>query len=220
MTKKEKTVGRNPINDIALINNSYVSGNHAILKQLDDGLIEITDLNSKNGTWVNGEKMTGTFKVRITDIIEFANAEVDLTKHFDYDSTKISLDFTQEFEKLRNIDDLFDKKKKEINANYTNKLLIVRAIAILVAYLIIYKLLPIEDQAIKMGLIAIFGLFSSQISFGKDKLEKDLLDWKIKKGQEYCCPNRKCKVALKESWIDYQLSSKGCFKCKAKYFKD
>ena len=49
------TIGRNEDNDIQ-INNMAVSGNHArITRDQDDYYIE--DLNSTNGTFVNGEKI-------------------------------------------------------------------------------------------------------------------------------------------------------------------
>ena len=50
------SIGRNPGNAIQL-NDSKASGNHADLF-VSDGRFTITDMNSSNGTFVNGEKIT------------------------------------------------------------------------------------------------------------------------------------------------------------------
>ena len=56
LTQEETTIGRKPDNDIH-IDNLAVSGRHAkILTILNDSFIE--DLDSTNGTFVNGEKIT------------------------------------------------------------------------------------------------------------------------------------------------------------------
>jgi pSer/pThr/pTyr-binding forkhead associated (FHA) protein len=56
LDKEVVTIGRKPDNDIH-IDNLAVSGNHAkVLTILNDSFIE--DLNSTNGTYVNGDKIT------------------------------------------------------------------------------------------------------------------------------------------------------------------
>lgn len=51
-----KTIGRNSSCDIVFQNND-VSSLHATLIKLPDGIVEIRDSDSKNGTFVNGEKI-------------------------------------------------------------------------------------------------------------------------------------------------------------------
>ncbi|MFZ4478318.1 MAG: FHA domain-containing protein [Rhodoferax sp.] len=53
LTKDRTTLGRRPYNDI-VIDNLAISGEHAVL-QLVDGDIHLEDLNSTNGTYVNGK---------------------------------------------------------------------------------------------------------------------------------------------------------------------
>ena len=56
MTKERYTVGRLPDNDVR-IDNAAVSGHHGlIINILNDSFLE--DLNSTNGTYVNGERIT------------------------------------------------------------------------------------------------------------------------------------------------------------------
>lgn len=53
LTKDRTTLGRRPYNDI-VIDNLAVSGEHAVLQLGQDGIF-IEDLNSTNGTYVNGK---------------------------------------------------------------------------------------------------------------------------------------------------------------------
>ena len=56
MTKERYTVGRLPDNDVR-IDNPAVSGHHSlIINILNDSFLE--DLNSTNGTYVNGQAVT------------------------------------------------------------------------------------------------------------------------------------------------------------------
>jgi len=53
LTKDRTTLGRRPYNDI-VIDNLAVSGEHAVL-QMEGGEVYLEDLNSTNGTYVNGK---------------------------------------------------------------------------------------------------------------------------------------------------------------------
>ena len=53
LTKDRTTLGRRPYNDI-VIDNLAVSGEHAMV-QLSGGAVYLEDLNSTNGTYVNGK---------------------------------------------------------------------------------------------------------------------------------------------------------------------
>lgn len=66
------TVGRNQDNDLCLLNDT-VSGQHAELF-LVDGELFVRDLNSTNGTLLNGRKSTSVTALREGDILHFGNA--------------------------------------------------------------------------------------------------------------------------------------------------
>ena len=53
LTKDRTTLGRRPYNDI-VIDNLAVSGEHAVL-QMTGSVVHLEDLNSTNGTYVNGK---------------------------------------------------------------------------------------------------------------------------------------------------------------------
>ena len=70
---KELTIGKLSDNDI-VINNAMVSRHHAKIVMDKSGHCEIVDLNSKNGTYVNGRKVRGAHSVEPGDRIMVANA--------------------------------------------------------------------------------------------------------------------------------------------------
>jgi hypothetical protein len=73
LKNSEITVGRLPDNVIQ-IEHASVSGHHAILK-LEELDYVVTDLESTNGTRVNGEKVTKQ-KLRRNDILRLGNIEL------------------------------------------------------------------------------------------------------------------------------------------------
>jgi pSer/pThr/pTyr-binding forkhead associated (FHA) protein len=75
LTKERTTLGRRPYNDI-VIDNLAVSGEHAVFV-LRDGQVSIEDLNSTNGTYVNG-KAVREAQVGPQDLIEIARYKLRL----------------------------------------------------------------------------------------------------------------------------------------------
>src|ERR1700683_2224964 len=70
-------IGRTPDNDIALADLD-VSRHHAELRRNPDGSFEIIDLNSHQGTYVNGERITHTMLTE-QDIISIGHATFRLS---------------------------------------------------------------------------------------------------------------------------------------------
>jgi pSer/pThr/pTyr-binding forkhead associated (FHA) protein len=65
------SIGRSPGNDIALTWDSEVSRLHAELERLGDGWTVADDGLSRNGTYVNGERIAGRRLLRDGDILRF-----------------------------------------------------------------------------------------------------------------------------------------------------
>ena len=73
-------IGRSASNDLVL-SNPKVSGNHATLVVQDNEMsATLKDLNSTNGTYVNGRRITGETVVRPTDVLRFGNEETSLQR--------------------------------------------------------------------------------------------------------------------------------------------
>lgn len=73
LTKDRTTLGRRPYNDI-VIDNLAISGEHAVL-QLSGSEVHLEDLNSTNGTYVNG-KAAKKQLLRNGDLIEVGKYKI------------------------------------------------------------------------------------------------------------------------------------------------
>jgi len=67
-------LGRAPSNDICFENDS-VSGHHAEIYHLPDGTFQICDLDSTNGTWVNGQRVR-TKTLNNSDVVELGEVRL------------------------------------------------------------------------------------------------------------------------------------------------
>ena len=77
LTKQRTSIGRNKNSQI-VINNNTVSKDHAIIEFDEDYNATIKDLNSSNGTFVNGQKLkTVPLKLRNGDKIKFGKYEIE-----------------------------------------------------------------------------------------------------------------------------------------------
>jgi len=68
------TIGRDPANDLVLMD-EQVSRQHAQIRQETGGAV-IYDLNSTNGTFVNGKRITGPCPLRPGDVIAVGDTEL------------------------------------------------------------------------------------------------------------------------------------------------
>ena len=77
LTKQRIYIGRNKNSQI-ILNNSTISKDHAIIEFDEDYIATIKDLNSSNGTFVNGEKLKNTpMRLRSGDKITFGRDETE-----------------------------------------------------------------------------------------------------------------------------------------------
>ena len=67
-------LGRVPDNDLRFDNDS-VSGHHAEVHHLPDGTFQIRDLDSTNGTWVNGQRVHA-HPLRNGDVVELGEVRL------------------------------------------------------------------------------------------------------------------------------------------------
>jgi pSer/pThr/pTyr-binding forkhead associated (FHA) protein len=88
LTKDKTTLGRRPYNDI-VIDNLAVSGEHAVLQMIGTE-VYIEDLNSTNGTYING-KAVKKQQLRANDVVEVGKYKIKFLadEHQDYEKTMI-----------------------------------------------------------------------------------------------------------------------------------
>ena len=80
LTKPRTTLGRRPYNDI-VVDHLAVSGEHAIFVLHPDG-VEVQDLHSTNGTYVNGKAIVSQ-RVKPEDLIEIGRYVIQLKRGAD-----------------------------------------------------------------------------------------------------------------------------------------
>jgi pSer/pThr/pTyr-binding forkhead associated (FHA) protein/V8-like Glu-specific endopeptidase len=73
-------IGRSSTNDI-VIGDVTVSSQHAIITILDTKEVRIKDLNSTNGTFVNGKRITGETGITASDTVKAGNSTLDWVKY-------------------------------------------------------------------------------------------------------------------------------------------
>lgn len=78
---KVVTIGRSSENNVT-INNSFVGRHHCQIVQHDNGTFSIVDLDSKNGTFVNGQRVNGEAPLRLGDSVRIAQIEVPWQQYF------------------------------------------------------------------------------------------------------------------------------------------
>src|SRR6202162_3456916 len=121
MNKERYTIGRLPDNDIR-IDNPAVSGHHSlIINILNDSFLE--DLNSTNGTYVNGKLIkkhamqhgdvitVGHHQLRFVDSQEDGEAEQD-----EFEKTMVITPSTQGEERIRRVGVAVDQAAKAVAA--------------------------------------------------------------------------------------------------------
>ncbi|MDR0546378.1 MAG: FHA domain-containing protein [Dysgonamonadaceae bacterium] len=77
---KTVKIGRSSANDI-VISDTTVSSQHALISILDTKEVKIKDLNSTNGTFVNGRRITAETSITANDLIKVGNATLDWLKY-------------------------------------------------------------------------------------------------------------------------------------------
>lgn len=75
------TIGRLDTNDVTLTDMS-VSREHAQIIRFDDGTYSITDLNSLNGTYVNGQRINGTATLNENDSVRIGETTLPWKEYF------------------------------------------------------------------------------------------------------------------------------------------
>ncbi len=62
-------IGRDGDNTIPIADDTYLSGHHAVIS-LDDGRVVVDDLASRNGTYLNGSRISERRTVKVGDRIQ------------------------------------------------------------------------------------------------------------------------------------------------------
>lgn len=227
-----RTIGRDSSNDVVIPNND-ISSNHARVTNLGNDQFEIVDLGSLNGTFVNGYRIlkvciSANDELRISqnpgkviDLASLFNLQKNAPKHIKTDES----DFVEEFARLKEIYDNYQKTRIRINKNHQLKTSIIRAVftfAPLVIFKVIISSMDPADQAGFASNFIVFSVLGSTIGVAAtgnmspiEKISQLDEEFKVK----YVCPNPKCRRPLgMVPWTNYYNQGL-CGFCKAKYSK-
>ena len=70
------TVGRGEENDV-ILGDRWISRNHAMLQSMDNGEVYLIDLGSRNGSFINGRRVSVPVTLRNGDHLTFGQTELD-----------------------------------------------------------------------------------------------------------------------------------------------
>lgn len=225
-----KTFGRASDNDVKY-SETDISGHHARVTMIDTVTFLVEDLNSSNGTFVNGyriNKSTISLKdeLRLSQYTIVNLAEIfNLKKQNTQQPKSDPKDFIQEFEALRSVWDKYQRDRIAITKSHQKRTTLVRSGITLSPLIIWYVLLFTVDEnsaagrAIKSNYI-IFSVLGSTIAMmftGNMSPIEELMQLDEEFRVTYVCPNSQCRTQLGNvPWQSYYNQGK-CFRCGVKY---
>lgn len=208
-----------------IIPNKDISGEHAQITHLGNGMFEVLDLDSTNGTYVNGYRIKKA-TVSLKDSVRLSSdVLLDLSKEFGLNNKVDELkehkanpkDFTNEFVLLKGVYDTFYQERKKILKRHRVMASIVRAVVMIVciAPMFIWSDIPLFRYGSTFGVI-----LASFINIGAN-VEEKLKDLEDSFLVRYVCPNSDCNTILGRavSWKVLHDNPGKCQKCGAIYNK-
>ncbi len=134
MEKIHLRIGSYPDNDM-VIESEGVDGNHLELFCDSDGNVFITDLNTKNGTFINGEELNGYALLSQGDKVVLGRHYVFRWESFvrkqpENENPQINRDVSNEFENVNREDEKDKIKSVDLSVSNTELILIYSAIII------------------------------------------------------------------------------------------
>ncbi len=212
------TIGRNEDNTFTITNNS-VSGNHAKIEISEDFKTFILhDINSTNGTKVNGQAIL-TKKITRNSQLQFGTYVADskvIFKELQAYILKNRTHFIKEFNELHEIETNYQKRRYNVNKYFKLKSGLVRG-GITIGLMTALFMLPEEtiSNSLKTPLViavgAIGGIISTA-SVSEKNVKHKLDDLYIEFSEKFHCP--KCKWDMTSKSWKFWKSKKQCPKCK------
>jgi len=234
------SLGRKPDNAIVL-SDGKISGYHARLIQCTPDTVVLEDLDSKNGTFVNGSRITRKI-ISATDTIQFAETTYTVDQLLNLSSDKPanptttaepnqpvisrfsdssikSLDYTAEFAALQPVFDQYPQLRRDCR----NREKMVRTGSVILSSVVgistvlatggtAFPLLQIMSGA---GLSMLVPTLCSTLLSTEEKLE--LIDKEFR--EKYRCPNPDCRDPFGMREWELLARQKTCRRCQAIWIK-
>lgn len=214
-------IGRNENNNY-VIDDPTVSNFHAQIEIDEQGGWTIRDMDSANGVTVNDVEVV-TKKVDLSDKIQLGKFMInnhELNEKIKEFRRNNQLDFTQEFNVIKEYYDEFNAKSAKLKNTYKIKPLLIRSVVTLGMIAIIY-FLPIKiDMALRSTLMVVTGVLGGALAtftVNDTKLKNQLDILYAQYAKIIRCP--KCEHELiNKSW-GFWKERGGCPKCNCSWDK-
>ena len=102
------TIGRLEDNDM-VVNDACASRHHLQIIQHDDGHYSLADFGSTNGTFINGQKISGEVELNMNDVVRIGNSTIPWRLYFEKNE--------QETTQFNNVSPEFDEVPQHDDAS-------------------------------------------------------------------------------------------------------
>ncbi len=211
--KKELLIGRGATNDV-VVEQSIVSRVHAKITFVEDGKIQVEDLNSANHTFVNGEKILKKI-ITPTDRVTLGSYPLD-TKSLFKKFIENKTDFRKEFLLLKTKHEEYERKVDQMQKGAQTKPMYIRAGFTVAAMALSFFV--IEDPNLKYPVMmgaGIVGGFLSVSNKGNTQMKDEIDRLSVQLQREYKCP--KCGMSLMSKRWNYWAGLGTCPQCEARW---
>ena len=215
----EISVGRASTNDIP-INHESVSAHHAMIKMSSDNSIKIRDLNSSNGTILNGQHILES-SLKSTDELLLGSQTVEMTTFFSLINniyTQKKTDFSIEYDAImREFKEYQTAKDKIQNPSPLPIYLRIGLTMGAIIVLIVTDIIPPRYQIYLLTIVGLVALVPSLMAPSQSKKVEKLDLLKVKYEDILVCP--KCKNRMINQSVSYWKDRRKCIneKCDATY---
>lgn len=227
-------IGRKPDNQV-VIANSKISGQHARLIQCSADSLVLEDLDSKNGTFVEGNRITRkivglTDSVQLADcsytigeLLELANSQQQpvpaqptaVIADVQLPTPKTTLDYTQQFAALEQVYEQYPKLRRDCR----NREKMIRTGSVILSSVIsVSAILTTGGTALPLlhimsgaGLSVLVPTLCSTLLSTDEKIE--LIDKEYR--ERYRCPNPECRDPFGSREWELLARQKTCRRCQA-----
>jgi len=223
MDRYTYTIGRSKSNDI-VIDDPSVSREHLRVELENTGKITVEDLDSSNGTLVNGRRIRKSLLVA-NDQLLLGDYRVDVNNLMMYLQElyrEKSKDYSIPFRAMIPDFEIYEREKRKImNSGKKGAYLRVGlSLVILIVLLAFPDIIPDEIRypvILGVGIVgSVFAIHGQNAGNRRDAL--DLLQARYE--DKLICPNPRCKAPLINRSLVAWKEVKKCRKCGGRYFRD
>lgn len=207
---------------------AYVSRFHAELKVEPDGVVTIEDLDSTNGTFVNGRRIISQ-KLKRGDVVMLGSTGGGGYK-LDWEPIvgRLSgggdrVDYTKEFLQLENIYADYLHELEKVKQSDRRRQVFPRLIVTLVLVAVGVVLMSEAHEPMIGGLPMLAGVLAQLIPVKSTKANEQIVDLKVKYASLYKCPKCGKPYSLESSALHPKMlrANKVCpYNCGAIFVKD